>query len=64
MDWEKPFRKKPIRKIQKTVKIRPFLKKKNQNKKLRNNQKINVKMPHVNKKKPLARNEKLIQTKN
>ena len=37
--------------------------KKNQNKKTRNKQKINVKMPHVNKK-PLARNENWIQTKN
>ena len=30
---------------------------------IRNKKKINVKMPHVNKK-PLARNENLIQTKN
>ena len=30
---------------------------------MRNKQKINVKMPHVNKK-PLARNENLNQTKN
>ena len=41
---------------------KPFLKK--SDKKIGKKQKINVKMPHVNKKKPLARNENLIQTKN
>ena len=39
---------------------KPFLKNQIKNKK---KQKINVKMPHVNKK-PLARNENSIQTKN
>ena len=36
---------------------------KKSDKKIRKKQKINVKMPHVNKK-PLARNENSIQTKN
>ena len=44
--------------IEKTI-----FKKSDQNNK-KKKQKINVKMPHVNKKKPLARNENLIQTKN
>ena len=39
---------------------KPFLKK--SDKKLKKKQKINVKMPHVNKK-PLARNRNLVQTK-
>ena len=40
---------------------KPFLKK--SDKKIRKKNKINVKIPHVNKK-PLARNKKLIQIKN
>ena len=40
---------------------KPFLKK--SEKKPEKKQKINVKIPHVNKK-PLARNKNLIQTKN
>ena len=41
---------------------KPFFKKSDEKKGKK--QKINVKMPHVNKKKLLKRNENLIQTKN